>query len=429
MISSNVRRTAGITATTALVLLCGGCGSKGDPESVHTAPAATAVVVETAERREVPIMVDLVARTEAAATVDIRANVGGRLTEMSFQEGRMVEKGQILFRIDSRRYEAAVQAASAAVEKAQADLELAQEQQHLVNAQSALRQSEANLLKANQDAERMRPLAARRAVPERDLEAAIAAQSSAKAAVEDARATVKTTTVSDRMGLRQAQASLMGAKAARDSADLDREETVIRAPISGLIGRLEVSVGNEVGRGEPSRLTIISQVDPIKVLFNIPEALYLRTRVKGVDRSALDRIELILSDNSVYPSPGRFSSLGRAVDAKTGTVQVEAVFPNEKGTLLPGMFGRVRMAAETRPDAVLVSEKALFDVQGSRAVYIVTADKKVALRSVVTEGSFQGKSIITRGLGGGETVIVEGTLKVRPGSSVITQTAQARQDR
>jgi membrane fusion protein (multidrug efflux system) len=431
MAKAKTRRTVGatlLTPTLILILLGAGCGQPGNPGAART-PSPAAVVVETAERRDVPIMVELVARTEAVATVEIRANVEGRLTQMSFQEGRMVQKGQILFRIDPRRYEAAVQSAGAAVEKAEADLEMSREQEHLVHAQAALRQAEAGLLKSNQDAARLKPLAARKAVPELDLDAAIAAQSSAEAAVEDARATVKTTTVGDRLGIRQAQASLTAARAALGKTELDLEETSIRAPIGGLIGRLEVAVGNYVGRGEANRLATISQLDPIFVVFNIPETLYLRISSKGVDRTALDRIELILSDNSVYPFRGRFANVGSAVDAKTGTVLVEAEFPNSKGFLLPGMFGRVRLAAEIRPDAVLVSERALFDVQGSKAVYVVTPDNKVALRSVVTEGSYQGKSILTRGLGGRETVIVEGITKVRPGQPVAAQPAPAGRDR
>ena len=408
-------------SVTACVLFSAGCGKPGGQDAART-PSPTAVVVETAERREVPIMVELVARTEAAATVEIRANVEGQLTETSFQEGRMVEKGQLLLRIDPRRYVAAVQSAQAAVEKAESDLEMAREQQHLVNAQAGLRQAEANLLKSNQDAERMKPLSARRAVPERDLDAAIAAQSSARAAVEDARATVRTTTVGDRMGLRQAQASLVAAQVALENAKLDRAETEIRAPIGGLIGRLEVSVGNYVGRGESNLLATISQLDPINVVFSIPETLYLRTSAKGVDRAALDRIELILSDSSTYPFRGRFTNLGRAVDEKTGTLMVVAQFPNSKGILLPGMSGRVRIAQQT--EGVLVSERALFDAQGSKAVYIVDPDKKIVLRGVVTEASYQGKSIVVRGLGGGETVIVEGMAKLRPGQTVAARAAQ-----
>lgn len=408
----------------AWLILCGisaGCDRPSN-QGVGAPPRPPAVLVEIAERREVPITVDLPARTEAAVTVEIRANVEGQLTQMAFREGRIVSKGELLFRIDPRRYQAAVDSAAASLEKAEADLEMAREQQHLVNAQSALRQAEASLLKANQDAERMKPLAARRAVPQRDMDAAIAAQSSAVAAVEDARATVRTTTVGDRNGIRQAQASLSAARAALERAEMDRAETAIHAPTGGLIGRSEVSVGNYVGRGEPSRLATISQVDPINVVFSIPETLYLRTSAKGVDRAGLDRIELILSDSSTYPFRGRFTNLGRAVDEKTGTLMVVAQFPNSKGILLPGMSGRVRIAQQT--EGVLVSERALFDAQGSKAVYIVAPDNKTVLRGVVTEASYQGKSIVVRGLGGGETVIVEGMAKLRPGQTVAARAAQ-----
>jgi membrane fusion protein (multidrug efflux system) len=411
---------------TMLVFLSAGCGKPGGSSDAKAPPPAT-VVVETAERRRVPIMVELVARTEAAATVEIRPNVEGRLTGMSFEEGHMVKKGQMLFRLDPRRYEAAVQSAAATVDKADADLEMAREREHLASAQSALRLAEAGLLKSNQDSARLKPLAARKAVPQRDLDDALSTQSLAQVAVEDARATVQTATVSDRAGLRQAQANLTAARAALEKAELDREETSIRAPIGGLIGRSEVSVGNYLGPGERHLLATISQLDPIDVVFSIPETLYLRTTSNGVDRQALDRLELILADNKAYPFPGKLANVGRAVDEKTGTLLIVAQFPNAKGILLPGMFGRVGMAAETPRDAVLVSERALFDVQGSKAVYIVTSGNKVALRSVVSDGSYQGKSIITRGLGGNETVIVEGILKVRPGQLVTAQTGQSAQ--
>jgi membrane fusion protein (multidrug efflux system) len=422
------KRAAGAPAVALgmCVILCGLSTGCGKPAGLGANPvtAVAAVGVETAERREVPATMELPARIEAVVTVEIRANVEGQLTGMAFQEGRLARKGQLLFRIDPRRYAAAVESAAANVEKAEADLEMAREQQHLVNAQAALRQAEAGLLKANQDAERMKPLAARRAVPQRDMDAAVAAQSSAVAAVEDARATVRTTTVGDRNGIRQAQASLSAARAALERAEMDREETAIRAPMDGLIGRSEVSVGNYVGRGEPSRLATISQVDPINAVFSIPEALYLRTSTKGVDRAALNRIALVLPDNTTYPLLGRFASLGRTVDEKTGTLMVVAQFPNPKGTLLPGMSGRVRIAGQTRPDAVLVPERAMFDTPGGKAVYVVTADHRVALCNVVTEGSYERRVIVTKGLGGGEAVIVEGITQVKPGQVVAPQAAR-----
>ena len=413
---------AGFGLVLLLAMAGAGCAKLANRVAAQIPP--TDVVVEIAERRDVPIIAELAARMEAVATVEIRANVDGRLTGMSFTEGNIVRKGQLLFRIDASRYEAAVETATAAVEKAEADLEMAREQQHLVNAQSALRQAEASLLKANQDVERLKPLAERRAVPARDLDTAIAAQSSAAAAVEDARATVQTTAVSDRMGLRQARANLSASRAAFETARLDRAETEIHAPINGLIGRAEVSVGNFVGRGESGHLATISQLDPVNVVFGISETLYLRT-VNKIDRAALKHIELVLADNTVYPFLGQYTNIGRAVDERTGTLLIVAKFPNPKGVLLPGMTGRARLTVENRPNAVLVPERAVFDVAGSKAVYLVDTRNRAELRTIAIDISYQGKTIVTRGLNGGETVIVDGSSKLHPGQPLAPRTARS----
>ena len=218
--------TAGVFLLALATVFHTGCN-----RSVARDPSTPPAEVRTAERCDIPEVVELPAHTEASAVVEIHPNVDGRLTEISFQEGRLLPKGHLLYRIESSRYAAAVQSAEAAVARAEADVELAKEQQRLINAQSALRQAEANLLKCNQDLERLKPLAARRAVPARDLDAAaVAAQVSASAAVEDARATVRTTSVSDRIGLKQAQAGLTAAHAALETSRLDLAETEIRAP-------------------------------------------------------------------------------------------------------------------------------------------------------------------------------------------------------
>lgn len=410
-----------------LLILNVGCGPQGGTGAPREAANAT-VVVERAERRAAPLVADLEARVEAVATVEVRANVEGQLTGMSFKEGLKVKLGQLLFRIDPRKYDAAVMSGQAAVNKAEADVEMAREAHHLATANSTLRAAAARLLETNQDVERLRPLAARRAVPQRDLDAAVAAQASAVAAVEDAKSMLQAAAVSDRTGLQQARAGLMAAKAGLDRAELERDETEIHAPMAGLIGRAEVAVGNYVGRGEPTRLAIISQLDPIKVVFNLPQELYLRT-VNRVDRKALERIELILADKSRYPFLGKFTSIERAVDAKTGEISLEARFPNPRGILLPGMSGRVKLEVESKREAVLVAATAVMEQPGAEAVYVVTAENKVELRSVVAEGSYEGKSVITQGLNGGESVIVEGMARVRPGQVVATRTVVARQDR
>ena len=168
-------------------------------------------------------------------------------------------------------------------------------------------------------------------------------------------------------------------------------------------------------------------MDPIHVVFGISETLYLRT-VNTVKTAALDRIELTLSDSSVYPFRGRFTHLEGGVDEKTGTLQAVAQFQNPKAVLLTGMTGRVRFAVGSRPGAVLVSERALFDAQGSKAVYILTPENNVAIRRIVVEGSYQGKSVVTAGLEGGETVIVAGGSKLRPWQPARPQAAKAARD-
>jgi membrane fusion protein (multidrug efflux system) len=205
---------------------------------------------------------------------------------------------------------------------------------------------------------------------------------------------------------------------------LDFEETTIRAPIDGLIGRSELSVGNYVGRGDQSRLATISPLDPINVRFSIPESLYLKTYAK-IDRTAMEHLEFILADNSAYPFQGRYANIARSMDPKTGTIQIEALFPNPTGILVPGMSGRIRMPIQPHANAVLVPNPAVFDVNGEKAVDIVTPEKRVAIRIVETAGSYQNKTVVTKGLSGGEIVIVDGAAKLKAGDRVTTRPAKA----
>lgn len=378
------------------------------------------VVVEAVQKRDVPLMGEFVARTTASATVEVRPNVEGRLMESSFEEGRHVKEGQLLFRLDPRRYEADLQAARAALQRAEADLALARQQEQLVNARVALKQAEANLLRSTQDVERLRPLAAERAVPERDLDAAVAQENVARAAVEGAEATVRTTAAADKARIAQCEAAVESARANVAKATYNLEDTSIESPIDGIIGRSQVSAGNYIDRAN-SLLATISKVNPINVEFNLPEADYLRLtkkRLAGASAPQGDTIEIILSDNSVFPYKGRFTVAERAVDQRTGTIVIQASFPNPQGLIRPGQFARVRFAMDERAGALLVPERALMEVQGTRALYVVTQDGKAALRTVVTEGAHEGYAIVTSGLRGDEKVVVEGQVKIRPGAPV-----------
>jgi membrane fusion protein (multidrug efflux system) len=150
----------------------------------------------------------------------------------------------------------------------------------------------------------------------------------------------------------------------------------------------------------------------------------LKTYAK-IDRTAMEHLEFILADNSAYPFQGRYANIARSMDPKTGTIQIEALFPNPTGILVPGMSGRIRMPIQPHANAVLVPNPAVFDVNGEKAVDIVTPEKRVAIRIVETAGSYQNKTVVTKGLSGGEIVIVDGAAKLKAGDRVTTRPAKA----
>src|SRR5499433_1000503 len=244
-------------------------------EAQMPAPQPPTVIVTEVIQKTVPIYSEFVARTEAFQTVELRARVEGFLEQVLFQDGVMVKEGQVLCVIERRPYEAALQTAKAQLTKAEADLTQAQEQPGVLSARAELAQRQANLVKARQDVTRLRPLARDRAVPQQDLDAAVAQEQVAIASVQAAEATLKNAEIQQRVGVRQAQAAVESAKAGVTQAELNLSYTTIRAPIQGIIGFLAVSKGNLVGPGQNSVLATMSSVDPMQVTFGVSEEQYL----------------------------------------------------------------------------------------------------------------------------------------------------------
>jgi len=356
------------------LLFAGACGSKEQTEMVRDRPPPE-VVVAPVISRTVPMVGDYVARTEARQTVEIRAQVGGALEKILFQEGSQVKVGQLLFVIDQRPYKTALQEAQAA----------------LAQAQAALRQ-------AKKDVARLKPLVAEDAAPQVDLD-------NAESAVE------------------QGSAAIDRFKAGVDRAELDLKFTEIRSPITGIIGKEEVAVGNLVSRDQ-TLLTTISSWDPMRVVFSISEADYLHRAhmlEKGIPFPAGQKaapFELILADNSVYPLRGELSFVDRALNLTTGTLNVYASFPNPGRLLRPGLFGRIRVVLEQRPDTLLVPQRAVQIRQGVQSVLVVGSDNKVALRTVTLGGRYQDYFIVNEGLTAGERVVVDGLQRAIPGERV-----------
>jgi membrane fusion protein, multidrug efflux system len=353
--------------------LISACGSREQATRPNLPPPA--VVVATITSQTVPIYGEYVARTEARQVVEIKARVGGTLEKVLFREGSLVKAGQLLFIIDQQPYKAALQ-----------------------EARGSLAQAQANLDKAKKDVARLHPLVAEDAAPQVDLDNAESAVQFSRASIERARAAIA-------------------------KAELDLKFTEIRSPITGIIGKQEVTAGNLVARDQ-TLLTTVSSWEPMRVVFSISEVDYLRRAQQFhegqpflPDQQAAP-FELIMADNAVYPFRGRLSFVDRALNVTTGTLNVYVSFPNPRRLLRPGLFGRVRVVLEDRPNTILVPQRAVQVMQGVQSVLVVGHDDKVALRTVSLGDRYQDFFIVNEGLKPGDRVVVEGLQKAIPGRQV-----------
>ena len=407
-----------------VTLVNAGCSKKD--QNLAPPPPPTVVVAEVT-RRTVPIYSEFVGQTKAEDTVELRARVEGILTAVSFREGSRVRKGQLLFTIDKRTYQATLQSAQALLAKAESDLAQARQRTDVLQAQAELADAMATLSKADQDVARFRPLAREKAVTEQDLDAAIAAQKSATAIVESRRANLKNFEAAVKYTIERAQAEVSASKARVIQAQLDLSYCNVYSPIDGVIGFQQVDVGNLVGRGDATLLATVSRSDPLLVDFNLSESDFLRltdreTSKDGKQPAKLN-FELILSDETKHPYAGTFKVLDRTVDPQTGTLKVQTSFQNPDSYLRPGQFARLRVAVAQRENAVLVPERAVQDLQGAKTVLIVDAQNKASVRTITLGDRSDNYVVVLQGLEGGEKVIVEGMQKVRPGSEVKPTTA------
>ena len=406
----------------------------GKPSKTQApAPPPPTVVVAEVVQRTVPISAEFVGRTEAVPTVEIRARVPGVLDEVRFREGSAVQKGQQLFAIQPEEYKAALQSAQAQLAKAQADLTRARDTSVVDRFRAQLDQAKAERGRTQNDVARYRPLAEEKAIPQQDLDTAISREQVAVAAVEAAEAGLKDSELAQRTAIQLAEAAVESARAAVTQAELNLSYTRIESPISGIISKLSVDTGNLVGKNEPTLLATVSSVDPIYVDFAITEGDYLRLvkRIPGLGRGEAQRgaptLELIIADSTTFPHKGRPVFVDRAVDQKTGTINVRAEFPNPQLVLRPGQFGRVRAVTEQVPNAILVPQLAVQELQGAKTVLVVGEGDKVAQRTVTLRDAYEQFYIVTAGLKPGERVIVEGIQKARPGMQVKAELKPASQ--
>ncbi|HSE32835.1 MAG TPA: efflux RND transporter periplasmic adaptor subunit [Pyrinomonadaceae bacterium] len=404
----------------AALTISSGCSkSKGGLQTAaQTAPPT--VVVASVNQKTVPIYSEYVGQTRADNVVELRARVEGALQKVYFREGSSVKKGQLLFTIDKRPFEAAVQSAKAIAAKAVADLAQAQQRTDVLQAQAQLAEAQAVLVRADQDVNRLAPLAREKAVTEQDLDAAVATQKSAKATVDARQANLTNLEAAVKYTIERAKAEVSASNARVTQAQLDLSYCDIHSPISGTIGFLQVDEGNLVGRGDATLLATVSASDPLLVDFSVSEIEYLKLTDPETagQRAGNLRFDLLLSDESVHPYQGTFRVLDRTVDPTTGTVKVEAAFPNPGGYLRPGQFARLRVAVAERENAILVPQRAVQELQGAKTVMVVDAQNMVSVRTIKLGDKSDKDVVVLDGLNAGERVIVEGMQKVRPGSQV-----------
>ncbi|HXC70378.1 MAG TPA: efflux RND transporter periplasmic adaptor subunit [Pyrinomonadaceae bacterium] len=426
MILHNRNNLILLAVATAAALLTSSAGCTSEKAHSASQPTPPSVVVASVTQRTVPVYSEYVGQTKADNTVELRARVEGILQKVYFREGAPVKKGQLLFTIDKRPFAAALQSAKALAAKAVSDLAQAQQRTDVLQAQAELADAEAALTRADQDVARLAPLAKEKAVTEQDLDAAIATQKSARATVDARKANLTNLEAAVKYTVERAKAEVSAANARVVQAELELSYCDIYSPLSGIIGFLQVDEGNLVGRGDATLLATVSASDPLLVNFNVSEIEYLKlTDPQTVGHRTGDlRFDLLLSDESVHPHQGTFRVLDRIVDPTTGTMKVEASFPNPGSYLRPGQFARVRVAVAEKENAILVPQRAVQELQGAKTVMVVDQENKALIRTIKLGEKVDKDVIVIEGLNPGERVIVEGMQKVRPGSQVNPQVAR-----
>lgn len=418
-----------VLAVAVVAVVSSACTGKGGEKAAGATPPPTTVVVTEATKKTVPIYSEFVGQTKAEETVELRARVEGVLQKVYFREGAPVKKGQLLFTIDKRPFAAVVQSAQAVAAKAISDLAQAQQRTDVLEAQAQLADAQATLTRADQDVARLAPLAKEKAVTEQDLDAALATQKSARATVDARKANLTNLEAAVKYTIERARAEVSASEAKVTQAKLDLSYCDIYAPLSGVIGFLQVDEGNLVGRGDATLLATISAADPLYVDFSVSEVEYLKLTNPDKARKQTSSLnfDLILSDESLHPYHGTFRVLDRTVDPTTGTLKAQATFPNPGSYLKPGQFARVRVAVAEQENAILIPQKAIQELQGVKTVMIVDDQNKVAIRTVKTGDKADKDIVILEGLNGGERVIIEGMQKVRPGGQVNPSTGTNNQ--
>jgi membrane fusion protein (multidrug efflux system) len=373
-IRSTLAAVLGIALVVAGLALLAGCTK---PQAQTAAPPPPEVTVMEVAPRPVALYNDYVAQTQAPDTIEIRAQVTGLLARQAFADGAKVKKGDLLYVIDRRPFEA--QAAQA---------------------KAGVAQAEANLVNAKQNLARNGRLIAEKAVSQQDYDSAVAQERASTALVE-------------------AQGALLR------NAELNLEFATVRAPRDGFMGSSQAKPGALI-TAQQTLLSTLYSSDPMWVYFTISEdrLLELQKAPRTPDKTTPFRIKL--ADGSDYAMTGRLDFVDAAIDQRTGTLQVRISVPNPERRLRPGLFVRVSVPVLDAPEAICIPQQAVQELQGTKSVYVVAADGKVEARQIVARHRLGSEWVVVSGLAAGDKVVVEGIGKIRPGATVKPVVAAAK---
>jgi membrane fusion protein, multidrug efflux system len=406
------KRTLQIAGGGAVLLLIAGAAMviiRSRTKVQASPPPPPEVRAAAVEQRDLPIEHEWIGTLDGLVNADIRAQVTGYLVRQDYQEGSFVRKGQLLFQIDPRTFEAAVAQASGQYEQAKA--QLAQAQAGLATAESNLATTEATQLRTQLDENRYTPLFAEHAATKQDLDnarqnnrAQVAQVAASKAQVETARAQVEA-----------ARAGIVAAQGVLENARVNLDFTRLTSLIDGIAGVATVQVGNLVSASSGA-VTSVSTIDPIRDNFTVSEQEYLT--LARADAFHRLEVKLILADGSVYEKPGRFWFANRQVDQNTGAIQLTSLFENPRNILRPGQYGKSRAVIGIDKNALLVPQPAVTEVQGSYQVYVIGHDNRVTICPVKVGERVDTMWVIKTGLTVGEQVVVQGQQALRTGMLV-----------
>lgn len=365
----------------AAACLCAAALSACNKDAAPAAKAPIEVQVVQVVQRDQPITADRVGQLYGAEDIEIRARVAGFLEGIHFKEGTSVKKGQPLYTIDPSEQLASV-----------------------ARAKGDLASAKTRLVKAESDVRRYRPLAEMHAVSQADLDSAVAEEGAAKGQVEANEASLR-------------------------ASEITLSYTKIASPIDGLIGMTQAKVGDYVGQlPNPIVLDTVSNIEEVLARFSVTERDYLDLMREfgppDTRKTRFDDVELILADGSIYGHRGVIDFADRHIDPSTGTLSIQATFPNPERLLRPGQYARVRIVIETRKGALLVPQRAVQELQGQQMASIVSLDGTVDTRTLQMGPRIGGMWLVEKGLSAGDKVILEGAQKVKPGEKVIAKEVQ-----